>query len=215
MSKKNPAVDPYFNEAEKWPAELKKLRTIVLSSGLTEELKWRSPCYTHEKSNVVILGEFKDYCALSFFKGALLKDPKKILVKPGDNTQSGRMLRFTSVKEITALESTIKAYLEEAIAVEESGAKINYKPVAEYEIPEELQNKFDEDSKFESAFDKLTPGRQKAYLLHFAGAKQSKTRTARIENCTPRILKGQGLHDCVCGLSKRMPTCDGSHKSLS
>jgi uncharacterized protein YdeI (YjbR/CyaY-like superfamily) len=214
MSKKNPAVDSYFSDAKKWPAELKKLRTIVLSSGLTEELKWRSPCYVHEKSNIVILGEFKEYCALSFFKGALLKDPKKILAKPGDNTQSGRLLRFTSVKEITALEPTIKAYLEEAIVVEESGAKINYKPVAEYEIPEELQNKFDDDSKFESAFDKLTPGRQKAYLLHFAGAKQSKTRTTRIESCTPRILKGQGLHDCVCGLSKRMPTCDGSHKSL-
>lgn len=215
MSKKNPEVDHYFRDAKKWPAELKKLRTVMLSSGLTEELKWRSPCYTHEKCNVVILGEFKDYCALSFFKGTLLKDPQKILVKPGDNTQSGRMLRFTSVKEITSLETTIRAYLEEAIAVEESGAKINYKPVAEYKIPDELQNKFDEDSKFESAFDRLTPGRQKAYILHFAGAKQSNTRTARIESCTPRILKGKGLYDCTCGLSKRMPTCDGSHKSLS
>ena len=210
----HPQVDMYLKTAKRWRKELWKLRAIVLKAGLTEEWKWRAPCYTHQGSNVVILGDFKEFCTVSFFKGGLLKDPHNVLVKPGENTRAARMIRLTSVEEIEELEPIIIAYLHEAIAVEEAGLQVDFSKGREVEIPAELQTKFDEHPKFETAFDALTPGRQRAYLLHFSSAKQSQTRTTRIEKYIPRILNGKGINDCVCGHSKRMPACDGSHKSV-
>jgi uncharacterized protein YdeI (YjbR/CyaY-like superfamily) len=178
-----------------WQAELAALRALVLASGLTEECKWGVPCYTFEKGNVVLIHAFKEYCALLFFKGALLKDAKGILIQQTENVQSARQLRFTDVRDIVALKSTIKAYLQEAISVEKAGLKVSMKPTAEFAMPEELQVKLDESPALKTAFEALTPGRQRGYLLHFAAAKQSKTRQARIEKCTPQILNGKGLLD--------------------
>ena len=195
MSKKNPKVDQCFKKAKRWQREMKELRRIVLDSPLTEELKWYQPCYTYDGSNVAIIGAFKESCVLSFIKGALLKDPKKILVKPGENSQSARFVKFTDVKQIVKMEPILKAYIDEAIEAEKAGLKVKYKKITEREIPEELEEKFDEEPALKTAFRALTPGRQRAYLMHFSGAKQSKTRTARIEKCRPRILKGKGLND--------------------
>ena len=178
-----------------WQAELAALRALVLASGLTEECKWGVPCYTFEKGNVVLIHAFNDYCALLFFKGVLLKDPKGILIQQTENVQSARQLRFTDVREIVALKTTIKAYLQEAIAVEKTGLKVSMKPTAEFAMPEEFQAKLDTSPALKTAFEALTPGRQRAYLQHFAAAKQSKTREARIEKCTPQILNGKGLLD--------------------
>lgn len=189
----NPLVDEYLREAKKWQKEMKKLRTIVLDCGLTEELKWRQPCYTFQKGVVVLMSGFKDYCALAFFKGALLKDPKGILIRPGQNSQAVRQVRFTSVREIAELESVLKAYIHEAIEVEKAGLKI--KKNTKLVIPEELQNKWDEIPALKTAFHALTPGRQRAYVLYFSAAKQSKTRALRIEKCTQRILNGKGIND--------------------
>lgn len=208
----NPKVDEYLAKTKKWGAELEQLRAIVLDCGLIEEFKWKHPCYTLNQKNIVMLGEFKDFCILSFIKGTLLKDESNLLSSAGENTQSGKWMRFTNVKDIIANEAIIKSYIFEAIEVEKAGLKIEYKAVAEYEIPEELQQKMDSDASFKTAFNSMTPGRQKGYLLHFAQASQSKTRIARIEKYTDRILNGKGITDCVCGLSKRMPNCDGSHK---
>jgi uncharacterized protein YdeI (YjbR/CyaY-like superfamily) len=187
------AVDGYIRKNKQWQAELSKLRAIVLSCGLTEQIKWRAPVYTLDNKNIVFLGSFKDNCVLSFIKGALLKDPKKILVKPGENTQSARVVRFTDVGQIEKLEPTLKAYIREAIEVEKAGQKVAFKK--EFAIPEELQAKFKEKPALKTAFAALTPGRQRAYILHFSSAKQSKTRTARIEKCVGRILEGKGLDD--------------------
>ncbi len=178
-----------------WAAELAALGGLVLAAGLTEDCKWGVPCYTFEKGNVVIIHSFKEYCALLFFKGALLKDPKGILIQQTENVQGGRQLRFTDVRDIVKLKSTIKAYLQEAIAVEKAGLKVSMKPTAEFSIPEEFRAKLDESPALKTAFEALTPGRQRGYLLHFASAKQSKTREARIEKCTPQILNGKGLLD--------------------
>jgi uncharacterized protein YdeI (YjbR/CyaY-like superfamily) len=182
-----------------WASELAALRGLVLEAGLTEECKWGVPCYTVENDknsgNVVIIHSFKEYCALLFFKGALLKDPKGILIQQTENVQGGRQLRFTDVREITKLKSTINAYLQEAIAVEKAGLKVAKKETAEFAIPEEFQAKLDKSPALKSAFEALTPGRQRGYLLHFAGAKQSATRAARVEKCTPQILSGKGLLD--------------------
>ncbi len=178
-----------------WPAELAALRSLMLEAGLTEECKWGVPCYTSEKNNIVLIHAFKDYCALLFFKGALLKDAKGILIQQTENVQSARQLRFTDAREITKLKSTINVYLEEAIAVEKAGLKVNMKPTAEFAMPEEFQAKLDASPALKTAFEALTPGRQRGYLLHFAAAKQSKTREARIEKCTPQILNGKGLLD--------------------
>ena len=178
-----------------WAAELAALRALVLEAGLTEECKWGVPCYTFEKGNVVLIHSFKEYCALLFIKGALLKDAKGILIQQTENVQGGRQLRFTDVREITKLKSTIKAYLQEAIAVEKAGLKVNMKPTSEFAMPAEFQSALDQSAKLKTAFFALTPGRQRAYLLHFASAKQSKTREARIEKCTPIILSGKGLLD--------------------
>jgi uncharacterized protein YdeI (YjbR/CyaY-like superfamily) len=191
----NPKVDGYLRRDKKWQAESKELRKIVLGCGLTEELKWGKPCYTFQESNVVIIHGFKDYCALLFCKGALFKDPKGILIQQTENMQAARQIRFTSVREIVEMAPILKAYVREAVQVEKAGLKVTYKKTSEFEVPEELQNRFDEDISFKKAFAALTPGRQRGYLLYFSAAKQSKTRESRVEKCTPQILKGNGLHD--------------------
>ncbi len=191
----NPKVDGYLRKNKKWRDELEILRRIILDSALTEEVKWRVPCYTFQNSNVVILGAFKEYCALTFVKGVLLKDARGILSKPGENTQAARVIRFKQVREVAEIEPILKAYIDEAIRVEKAGLKIKLKKITERNIPEELQNKLDENPSLKTAFAALTPGRQRAYLLYFSAAKQSKTRESRVEKCIQRILKGKGLDD--------------------
>jgi uncharacterized protein YdeI (YjbR/CyaY-like superfamily) len=191
----NPSVDGYVRKNKKWQEELQKLRTIILGSELIEEVKWRVPCYTLQNRNVILLGAFKEYCGLTFVKGALLKDAQGILKQPGENTQSARLIRFTHVREITELESTLKAYVDEAIRVEKTGLKVRFKKITEHKIPGELQKKLDEIPALKTAFAALTPGRQRAYLLYFSGAKQAKTRESRIEKCMRQILKGKGIDD--------------------
>ncbi len=191
----NPKVDFYFIKTQRWRDEINKLRSIVLDCGLTEELKWGCPCYTHGKSNVVLIHHFKEYCALLFFKGALLNDAKGILIQQTENVQAARQARFTNIEEITEQESTLKAYVYEAIEVEKAGLKVELKKAEEFAIPEEFQHKLDQNPKLKTAFYALTPGRQRAYLLHFAAPKQAKTREARVEKCVPQILAGKGLDD--------------------
>ena len=195
MNRMNPKVDGYLSKSKKWQEELKNLRRIVLDCELTEEVKWRHPCYTLDGSNVVILGGFKEYCVLTFVKGALLKDAKGVLVKPGENTQAARMIRFTNVQQIVKLEPTLKAYIREAVEVEKAGLKVNLKKSTEFKIPEEFQRKLDEIPALKTAFAALTPGRQRGYILYFSAAKQSKTREARVEKWMRQILKGKGLDD--------------------
>lgn len=210
----NPKVDEYLSKVKIWPEELSLLRSIILDSGLTEELKWRQPCYTYKNSNVVLLAAFKNFCALSFLKGTLLKDSKGLLVKPGEHTQSARLLKFTSSEEIITLEPLIRAYLDEAVAIEKAGLKVAYQDNTTLVLVKELKTKLDQNPNLKIAFNNLTPGRQRAYNLFFSAAKQSKTRVARIEKYESQILAGKGIHDCTCGHSKKMPTCDGSHKYL-
>jgi len=195
MNRMNPKVDFFFSKAKKWQEEFEKLRTVILGCGLTEELRWGKPCYTFQKSNVVLIHGFKEYCALLFFKGALLKDVKGVLIQQTENVQAARQVRFTNVQEILKLESTLKAYIKEAIGVEKAGLEVTYKKTSEFAIPEEFQNKLDENRALKTAFKALTPGRQRAYLLYFSAAKQSKTREARVEKCMLQILKGKGLND--------------------
>jgi uncharacterized protein YdeI (YjbR/CyaY-like superfamily) len=195
MNKMNPKVDGYVRKSKQWQEELQKLRTILLDCALTEEVKWRHPCYTSEGRNIVITGRFKESCTLTFVKGALLKDARGILARPGENTQVARVIRFTNVQQIVELEPILKAYIDEAIEVEKSGAKVKLKKITEFKIPEELQKKFDRIPALKTAFRALTPGRQRAYILYFSAAKQSKTREARIEKCMQRILNGKGLDD--------------------
>jgi uncharacterized protein YdeI (YjbR/CyaY-like superfamily) len=214
MNKINPKVEEYLSKFDKWQAELQQLRMIVLDCGLTEELKWGVPCYTFQDGNVVLIHSFKEYCAIGFFKGVLLKDESGILIQQTENSQTARQIRFTSLDEIIEQELLVKAYLYEAIEAEKAGTKIELKKTDEFNRPEELQRKLDENAAFKTAFEALTPGRQRGYLLHFSEAKQSKTREARIEKYMPQILNGKGFNDCTCGLSKRMPSCDGSHKQL-
>ena len=199
----NPKVDEFLDKAPKWQLEMKKLRMIVLDCMLTEEFKWKQPCYTFNNSNVLIIGGFKDYCLISFLKGSLLKDDNGLLIKPGEHSQSGRYMKFTNTHEIETIESILKAYIFEAIEVEKTGVKVNFKPVSDYGIPEELTTIFNENSAFKLAFEALTPGRQKAYILHFSALKQSKTRVSRIEKYMNQIFEGKGLTDCTCGLSKK------------
>ncbi|MGC3992352.1 MAG: YdeI/OmpD-associated family protein [Chthoniobacteraceae bacterium] len=175
--------------------EFEKLRAIVLGCGLTEELKWGQPCYTTDGSNIVIIHGFKEYCALLFCKGALLKDPRRILIQQTENVQAARQLRFTSLGEIEQLEATIASYLKEAVAAEAKGMEVTYKKTADFAMPGELRQKLDADPKLQAAFTALTPGRQRGYLLYFASAKQSKTREARIEKCRPKIFKGKGWNE--------------------
>ena len=191
----NPKVDVYFNKAKKWQEELEKLRMIILDCQLTEELKWGKPCYTFQKSNIVIIQGFKEYCALMFCKGALLNDPNGILKKPGENTQAARQIRFTNVREIVEMEPILKAYIYEAIEVEKAGLKVTVKKTTEFIIPEEFQKQLDEIPALKTAFDALTPGRQRAYILYFSAPKQSKTRESRVEKWLKQILSGKGLND--------------------
>ncbi len=193
-SKMNPKVDGYLRKPQ-WQAEQRKLREIVLDCGLAEELKWGHPCYTFEGSNVVLIHGFKEYCALLFIKGALLKDAKGILIQQTENVQATRQVRFTNLQQIVELEPVLKAYILEAIEVEKAGLEVKYKKPSEFKVAEEFQAKLDKMPALKKAFHALTPGRQRGYLLHFSGAKQSKTREARVEKCMPQILKGKGLDD--------------------
>ena len=195
MNSTNPKVDFYFDKAEKWQEEFRRLRTVILDCELTEELKWGVPCYTFQKSNIVLIHGFKEYCALLFVKGALLKDASGILIQQTENVQSARQIRFTNLREIVELEPTLKAYVLEAIAVEKAGLKVDYKKAAEFSMPEEFIDKLEEVPGLQDAYDALTPGRQRAYLLYFSAPKQAKTRESRIEKCVPQILDGKGLND--------------------
>lgn len=194
MSGMNPKVDFYFKKAGQWQKEFETLRKIVLACGLAEELKWGHPCYTSEKKNIVLMHGFKEYCALLFFKGALLKDAKGILIQQTERVQSGRQIRFTHAREILKLEPVLKAYIDQAVEMEKAGLKVILKKHPE-PVPVELQKKLDEMPALKSAFFALTPGRQRAYILHIAGAKQSKTRESRVEKWMPHILEGKGLDD--------------------
>lgn len=205
----NPKVDAYLAngcgrckyastpqcKVHDWTEELVALRRIALESGLVEELKWDMPCYTADKKNIVIVSAFKEYAAVLFFKGSLMKDPKKILTTPTENSQSGRQLRFTDVATIAKLEPVVKAYLKEAVELEKSGAKVEYKKVEEFAVPEELRRRLDGSRQLKAAFEALTPGRRKGYLLHISAAKQAKTRESRIDACVPKILAGKGFDD--------------------
>ena len=210
---KNPQVDVFIDKVKKWEPELSKLRSIALECQLEEGYKWKHPCYMYQDKNIFLIHGFKEYCAILFMKGALLNDGEKLLYQQTDNVQFGRQIRFTSLEEIETSESTLKQYIFEAIEVEKAGIKVPLKPHEDYEVVEEFQAIMDTDYSFKIAFFALTPGRQRGYLLHFAGAKQSATRMSRIENVRSRIMNGKGLTDCICGLSKRMPNCDGSHKN--
>ena len=191
----NHKVDFYFDKAEKWQEEYEKLRTIALDCNLTEELKWGSPCYTHDKNNIVLIHGFKEYCAFLFFKGALLNDTDGILIQQTENVQAARQVRFTSLQEIIELETILKNYIYEAIEVEKAGLKVTLKKTTEYNIPEEFKKKLAEDPALKTAFEALTPGRQRGYLLYFSQPKQSKTRESRIVNSIPQIFNGKGLND--------------------
>jgi uncharacterized protein YdeI (YjbR/CyaY-like superfamily) len=195
MSGMNPKVDGFIQRADQWKEEFIKLRAIVLDCGLTEELKWGVPCYTVNDKNVVLIHGFKEYCAILFVKGALLKDTHGILITQTENVQAARHMRFTGVREIEEVESILKAYIFEAAEAEKDGRKVQYKGTAEFSFPDELQHKMEENPELRTAFEALTPGRQRAYLLYFSQPKQVKTREARIEKCMPQILEGKGLND--------------------
>ena len=191
----HPTVDAVLAKAKAWKDEMLALRAIALDSGLTEDFKWGQPCYTLDGHNVVLIHGFKEYCALLFFKGALMQDPKGILIQQTENVQAGRQIRFTSVQEIVKQKKTLQSYIRNAIEVEKSGLKVPMKKTAEFSFPEELERKMDELPALRTAFEALTPGRQRAYLLHFTSAKQASTRESRIEKCVQRILNGKGLDD--------------------
>jgi uncharacterized protein YdeI (YjbR/CyaY-like superfamily) len=191
----NPKVDFFFTKATTWREELETLRKIILEVELTEELKWGVPCYTLGKNNILLIHAFKEYCAVLFMKGALLNDDEGILIQQTENVQSARQIRFTNVQEIIELTNTLKTYIYEAIEIERAGLKVELKKPSEYPISEEFQHKLDENPALKSAFETLTPGRQRAYLLHFSAPKQSKTREARVAKCTAPILEGKGLTD--------------------
>lgn len=191
----NPKVDFYFSKSEKWEKEMEKMREIALSCGLTEELKWGCPCYTDNGSNVVLIHEFKEYCAYLFFKGSLLVDPEGILIQQTENVQGARQIRFTNIGEVKKLAPVVKRYIYEAIEVERAGMKVPLKKTADFKVPEEFQQKLDKQPALKKAFEALTPGRQRAYLFYFSAPKLSKTRESRVEKYTPQILSGKGLDD--------------------
>jgi uncharacterized protein YdeI (YjbR/CyaY-like superfamily) len=191
----NPKVDAYLQQATAWQEELQKLRAIILGCKLDEELKWGVPCYTHQGSNIVLIHTFKDYCAILFFKGALLKDEEGILVQQTKNVQAARQIRFTSPAQVDQLRGAIKAYVKAAIAVEQAGLEVPFKTTADFDMAEEFQARLDDSPALQEAFEALTPGRQRAYLLYFSEAKQAATRTARVDKCVPHILAGKGLKD--------------------
>lgn len=191
----NPKVDFFFEKQSNWQECYNQLRRIILDCGLQEELKWGVPCYTYQKTNIILVHGFKHYCAILFHKGVLLKDPYNILIQQTENTQSARHLRFTTVEQIRQLEPKIREYIFEAIEVEKAGIKVSFKKTKDFEMVEEFKEALDNDSKLKTAFNNLTPGRQRAYLLHFSSAKQAKTKRSRIEKCSPKILEGKGLND--------------------
>jgi uncharacterized protein YdeI (YjbR/CyaY-like superfamily) len=194
-SRMNPKVDWYFTKAKQWKEEYEELRRILLGCGLTEELRWGKPCYTFQKSNIALIHGFKEYCALLFFKGALLKDPKGILIQQTENVQAARQIRFTKVREIVEMEPVLKSYIKAAIEAEKAGLKVNFRKTTEFKMPEEFQKKLEGTPALKAAFNALTPGRQRGYLLYFSAPKQSKTRELRVEKCSQRILAGKGLND--------------------
>ena len=208
----NDQVDEYLGRVKNWQQELTILRSIMLETTLTETIKWGVPCYTFQDTNIVLLGSFKDFCSISFFKGILLSDPHGILTSPGENSQSVKMVKFTSLQDIVKLKPILKEYIYEAIEVENLGLKVETKKLSDLVFAEELIQVLSDDAAFKTAFEALTPGRQRAYNLFFTAAKQPATRFSRIEKYRQQILDGKGINDCTCGLSKRMPTCDGSHK---
>lgn len=214
MNRFNPKVDEFLNNTTTWQAELKKLRFIALDCLLVEDFKWKHPCYTYQNKNIVLIHGFKGYCALLFMKGSLLQDAAGILIQQTENVQSGRQIRFNNLAEIIKMEPILKAYIYEAIEVEKAGLKVESKSNTEIVFPQEFEEMMSKDDLFKKAFLALTPGRQRGYHLFFTGAKQSKTIVARMENSRQRILDGFGLNDCTCGMSKRMPACDGSHKYI-
>jgi uncharacterized protein YdeI (YjbR/CyaY-like superfamily) len=191
----NPKINGFFERAKEWRLEFEKLRMICLDCGLIEELKWGKPCYTYQENNIVLIHGFKKYCALLFFKGALLKDRKNVLIQQTENVQAARQIRFTNVRQIVEMESTLKGYIKEAIQAEKAGLEVSYKKTSEFVMPDEFEKRLNASAKLKRAFDALTPGRQRGYILYFSGAKQSKTRAARIEKCERQILEGKGLND--------------------
>jgi uncharacterized protein YdeI (YjbR/CyaY-like superfamily) len=211
----NPNVDDFLQREERWKNEISMLRRILLDCMLTEEYKWKQPCYTFQQKNVAILGGFKEFCVLSFFKGALLSDSDNLLEKQGENSQSGRILRFKNVEQIIAVESSIRNYIFEAIEIERTGIKMPARAPEDLIFVDELLEKLEANPILKKAFYALTPGRQRAYNMFITASKQPNTRYARINKYTKRILDGKGMNDCVCGLSKKMPGCDGSHKVLN
>jgi len=188
-------VDAFLSRAKAWQEEFTQLRAIILDCGLDEDFKWGQPCYTLDGGNVVLIHGFKEYCALLFFKGALMKDPKNILIQQTENVQAARQVRFASAEQIAKLDKVLKTYIRNAIELEKSGAKVEFKKTTEFSWPEEFERKVDDTPALRTAFEALTPGRQRAYLLHFSSAKQAKTRESRIEKCVPQILNGKGLDD--------------------
>jgi len=194
-SKTNPKVDAFIRDAKRWQSVLKQLRAILLESELTEEFKWYQPCYTFQGKNVVVISGMKESCAFALFKDALLKDAHGVLTAPGKNSQSTRWIKFTSVREVVEMKTILKAYIREAIEVERSGLKVKLRKTSDLKFPDELQTMLDEFPDFKAAFETLTPGRQRAYIYHISGAKQSKTRETRVLNCMPQIMKGKGLLD--------------------
>ena len=195
MNETNPAVDWFFDKATKWQKEYEKLRTLILGCGLTEELKWGCPCYQFEGTNIVLIHGFREYCAVLFFKGALLADADGILIQQTPNVQSARQVRFTNLQEIVKKERILKAYIYEAIEVERAGLKVKLKKTSDFKVPEEFQKKLDKNAGLKKAFGELTPGRQRAYIFYFSQPKQSKTRESRVEKYVKQILKGKGLDD--------------------
>jgi uncharacterized protein YdeI (YjbR/CyaY-like superfamily) len=207
-------VEAYFEEAKLWRAEQARLRELALEVGLEEAFKWRGPCYMWEGRNVGVIGGFKAHCVFSFFKGALLADPLNLLAKQGPNTEASRSFQFTSLDQIERHANDFRGFIRQAIQIERDGLKVETTPAAAMPVPEEFERRFERDPALKAAFEVLTPGRRKAYFQFVEAAKQAVTRESRIDQVTPRILAGKGLHDCVCGLSKRMPSCDGSHRAL-
>jgi uncharacterized protein YdeI (YjbR/CyaY-like superfamily) len=207
-------INAFFEKGSAWQECMQALRKIVLQCGLDETMKWGVPCYMHEGKNILLLHGFKQYCAINFFKGALLSDKEQLLIQQTENVQAGRQIRFTEARTIKKQAAILEAYIKEAIALEQSSVKYVLPEKRTLDLPDELLQQFSNNVSLEEAFKALTPGRQRGYLLHFSEAKQSATITKRILAAQSKILMGKGLHDCTCGLSKRMPQCDGSHKLL-
>jgi uncharacterized protein YdeI (YjbR/CyaY-like superfamily) len=211
----NPGVDSFLKKVKKWQPELTELRKILLTTKLEEEVKWGAPCYTYNSTNIVLIQGFKNYCVVMFFKGVLLKDEKKVLLMNGENAQASRKIQYTSIEDIKKDATLLKSYIKEAIELEKAGVKVQYKTREKLVLCKEFEVQLKANKALKAAFEKLTPGRQRAYNLYFSSAKQAETRETRVQKYIQRILAGKGIDDCTCGLSKRYPYCDGSHKILT